>query len=257
MALSTFSSFYYSLEINVRNNILNFDEGAGELAAEIQIGSFTTETLAVAVETALNATGALTYSVSFDRVNRLYTITADGAFDLLIATGTQLGVSIFPTIGFTGADLTGLLTYQGNTAAGKVYLPQFILQSYKTPDMMKGRVAASINEAASGDLEVVSFGIRRFTEFSIKYITNKIIKGQGFRPNATGFDDAVDFLTYLSSKGPFEFMPNSNDTSTFFTVIVESMPGNSDGVGYELKELVGKNLPDFYEIDGIKCRVLD
>ena len=44
---------------------------------------------------------------------------------------------------------------------------------------------------------------------------------------------------------------------TFFKLIVESMPGGSDGTGYELTELVGQSLPGIFEINNIKCRVVE
>ena len=223
MALDSFSVFYYDLVINTRNNILNIDEGSGEQAVEIDVGSFTPETLRVAVENALNANLTNTYTVTFDRDARAYTISADAAFDLLIQSGTQVGVSAYPVLGFTGSDLTGLLTYTSNNLVAKEYQNQFKLQDYVAPDMDKRRIDASINESANGDIEVISFGFRRFIRFSLKFITDKQMDGQVIKNNSNGFNDLVDFLTYLTSKGPFEFMPNIDNRSEYFTVLAESI----------------------------------
>ena len=257
MALSTFSSFYYGQVVDVRNNILNFNEGFGEEAAEIQINSYTPTDIAIATQTALNVIGSLTYNVTFNRSDKTFTISADGPFDLLISSGSQFGVSIFPTLGFTGPDLIGQTSYTGNLPGPSEYIPQFILQDYKNKDMLKNRVAASINEAASGEIEVVSFGLRKFVEFSIKFITNKEILSHNFIINKTGFEDAVNFLTYLISKGQFEFMPDKEDPDNYNKLIVESLDSNTEGVGYQLKELVEIGLPDFYEINNIRCRVIE
>lgn len=257
MALKTFSVFYFDLEVTTANNSLNFNEGAGELLASISVSSYTTETMAVALKTALDAAGTLVYTVDFDRDTRKYTISTTAPFDLLIATGTQLGTSIFSLIGFTGADLTGLTTYTGNNVSGDIYFNQFVLQDFKKPSQIKERVAASVNEAASGQLEVISFGLRRFIEFSLKYITDLPMDGKVIKNNPTGEADAERFLTYLSTKGQFEFMADVADRDTFLTLVVETMPGNNQGVGYELDELFAQDLPDYFEILGIRCRVIE
>lgn len=257
MALDTFSVFYFDYEVNTLNNILNVDEGSGEVAVEVAVGSYAPSELAVAVENALNAQLNNVYTVTFNRDERTFTISADASFDLLIDTGTQVGVSLFPLIGFTGADLTGLLTYTGNNKSGKEYLNQFKLQDYIAPDMDKRRIDASINESASGDIEVVSFGFRRFIRFSLKYVTNKTGDNKVIKNNPNGFSDLVEFLSYLTSKGPFEFMPDINNRDEFFILLVESIDSNNDGTGYRITELVDRDLPGYYEVNNIVCRIVE
>jgi hypothetical protein len=257
MALDTFSAFYFDYEISSSNNILNIDEGAGEVAVEISVGSYSATDLGVAVENALNASLTNVYSVLFNRTERTFTISADAAFDLLIASGTQVGVSAYPALGFTGPDLTGLLTYTGNLQAGKEYLNQFKLQDYVNPEMDKRRISPSVNESASGDLEVVSFGFRSFITFSLKYITDKPGDGFVIKTNQNGFADLVEFLSYLTTKGPFEFMPDIDNKNIFFTCSVESLDSSSDGTSYKITELVNRNLPGYFEVNNIVCRVIE
>ena len=164
MALDTWSKFYYVDEITDSNRSLNFDEGAGELLAEVERGAYTLDELALAIKTAMDAVGTLVYTVSLDRDTRIFTISSTAPFDLLVSTGTQSAISIFSVIGFTGADRTGLSTYDSNNSSGSAYSVQFKLQDYVAPDYSQEKIQASINESADGTIEVVSFGTRKFIE---------------------------------------------------------------------------------------------
>ena len=258
MALTTFSKFYYNFQVTRSNNKINFDEGAGELEATVNIGKYTPTTLTVAIKTAMDAAGLLDYTVTFDRDTRIYTISSDSAFDLLLDTGAQSAIGIYAVIGFNqGVDLTGLLTYSGDTSAGSVYNNQFILQDYLGPNKSKEQIDSSINESANGVIETVSFGVRRFIKMSLKWITNLEQNGKIIKNNPTGVEDLEDFLEYLITKGQLEFMPDKDNTAEFFTVIVESLPGSSNGTGYEIKELVDKNVPGYFEINNLKFRVVE
>jgi len=260
MALKTFSKFYYGYSITASspaNNIINFDEGSGELTAIMSPGNYTLTEILSAVKTAMDGAGTLEYTVSVNRNSRQITISSTASFDLLTNTGTAVGISPWSILGFsTAADHTGASSYLGETSSGKVYYPQFILQDYKDPTMRQERIDASINESASGKLETVFFGVRNFIDFSLKFITDLEIGSHPFYNNPNGKADAVAFLNYLSTKGGFEFMPDKNNAGSFFSVLVDAMPGSSTGVGYELTELVGQNLPDIYEITNIQCRVI-
>lgn len=257
MALTTFSKFYYGYTFDTTNNIINFDEGGGELSAEISPGSFTLNNTLINIKTALDAAGANTYTVSVDRDTRRITIAADANFDLLINTGTQSSLGPWGVLGFdTSSDRTGTDTYTGESASGSVYYPQFRLQDYVPQGNAKERIDATINESASGNIETVFYGVREFVEFSLKFITDKAIGCDPFFENPNGLADAIDFLDYLSTKGGFEFMPDKGSSGDFISLRVESMPGSSQGVGFELTELFNRGLPDIYEINSIRCRVI-
>jgi hypothetical protein len=257
MALSTFSAFYFGIEIDSTNQNLNFDEGGGELSAVIEPNTYSLTDFLVAIKTALDAASTLPqeYTVTVDRDTRQITISSVGAFDLLVLTGSQLGSSPWTIMGFTGgADLTGLTTYTGASGAGSEYITQFALQDYVESQDDQERLDASVNESASGAVEVISFGIKKIFNMSFMFITDKPQDGKVIRNNSTGRADARAFFLEITKRGALEFMPDIADRSTFFEVVLESLPGNTKGVGFKLKELTGQSLPDYYEIKNVKMR---
>lgn len=256
--INTKSSFYYIDEVTNDNFYLDFDEGSGELSAEIDVGSYTPTKLAEAIESAMNAVGTQSYTVVFNRDNRSFTISASNNFDLLTATGTHLGVDIFNLIGLSSmSDLTGLNSYTG-VSAGSEYRPQFKLQSYVDQEDFQMAIQPSINKSANGNIEVVRFGTEKFFEFNISFITD-IEQGEGsvIETNLNGVNDARDFLRFLVRKFEVEFMPDRDVTANFFNVILESTEEDKDGTGYRLKELYTKNLPYYYETGKLVFRLME
>ena len=184
MSLDSFSIFYYLDEdIGSTNQNLNFDEGGGELTAVLTPGSYTHAELATIVKTALDAAGGQVYTVAFDRTTRKYTISAPGTFDLLITSGSTIGTGPFTLLGFTGADVTGLTTYTSNTESGSEYEPQFKLQDFVDNGDNQQKIDASVNESASGLVEVISFGTRELFEMDIKFATDRDMTKAGFIKN--------------------------------------------------------------------------
>lgn len=256
--LTTFSQFYYGFEVTTQNLYLNFKEGGGpELTAEVSVGSFSLEQMAVEIQKALNNEGALTYTVTVNRTTRKITIAASGTFSLLPVTGTLSTTSIFPLIGFT-TDRTGGTSYLGNSAAGYAYVPQFRLQSYVPIEHWTGAALATVNKAASGRVEVIKFGNESFMQCNIQYINDRMESVDNFlKPSATGVADIIQFLTFAITKGPIEFMPDIDDASDFYDIILESTPDNKDGVGFKLNELYDKGLPGWYETGVLKFRQVE
>jgi hypothetical protein len=256
--INTYSSFFYIDGVTASNFYLNFDEGAGELTAQVESGNYTHSDLAGAVSSALNDVGGLTYTVAFDRDLRLYTISASGNFTLKITSGANVGTDIFPLLGFTGADLSGLSTYTANLQAGSEYVPQFWLQDYVDIEDLQKAVSASINKSASGKVEVVKFGIEKFFEMNLKFITD-VDQGQGnpILTNLNGVQDARLFLRFVTQKQELEFMPDKSNKANFFTVLLESTAESKDGTGYRLKELYTSNLPGYYETGKLVFRLVE
>ncbi len=254
----TKSKFIYGHSVDLTNKYIPFDEGAGELIAEIAEGDFSFGEFAAAVQDALNSAGLLTYTVAIDRDSSRLTISASGNFEFLTFTGTGLGTSAFALMGFSypAADLTGDDSYSSNTESGSTYVPQFFLQSYVPPENFQESVGAVINESADGRVEVVRFGVKNKIEMDIKFITNLPMDGINIRNNPTGLQDALDFFGNITQKTKFEFIPDLLTTSTFHKVILESMSGSSDGTGFKLKELFADSLPDIYETGVFTLRVV-
>jgi len=264
MAIDTFSVFYYGLKIDggiSANNILNFlepNEANTELTAEIDPGTYTFNELLTAIKTAMDAVGALDYTLSVDRATRKITISSTDTFELLVGTGSQSGISPFSLLGFTGSsDLTGASSYTGNSGAGDFYIPQCKLQDYVDKEDLKQREDPSVNVAASGEVEVVSFGLIPFYEMSVKFINNYAQDGAVIRNNPNGVADARRFFEAITERGAFEFMPDIDDRDTFDKVVLESLAGSRTGTGYRLRELVGRNLPGYFEVNNIRLRVFE
>jgi len=257
MALGVFSAFYYGYKITSENNFINFDEGLGELTALVPVGTYTLSGIASAIRDAMNAVGDEVYTVAVDRTTRRVTISGTATFDLLTNTGSQSGLSPFSLLGFdTTSDLTGATSYTSPLSSGKSYEPQFWLQDYTDPEVFYDRVDPAVNETASGEVEVISFGLVKFAEFSIKFITNLPQDGKVIKNNPTGVSDAVDFFLNITERGLFEFIPDISQPGNFYSVILDELGGNRNGVGFKLRELTGQNLPGYFEVNSIKLRVV-
>lgn len=256
MALSTFSKFYYGHVVGDSNRFINFDEGAGELTAELTTGYYSATEYAAEVKRALDAEGLLTYNVVFLRSTGQLQISSTSNFSLLFATGSQVGESAGPLMGFSVLDLSGSSSYTSQNRSGKVYFPQFILQSYVDKDDSEGLIDSTVNKSASGQVEVIRFGVENFVEFNIRYITSTPMDGVVIKNNSQGLESARDFMKYLITKGRFEFMADESDPNTYYTLQLEKSPEDQNGTKYKLKEQVTRGLPNIYETGILICRVI-
>ena len=259
--LPNFSKFYYGFKVNAEpyNGYIDLDEGSGEISVEVPVGTYTLSELVTVVRQALLDQATLDYTVSVDRSSRFITISATSPFELLTFSGAHSGTSIFSLLGFNVlADTPSATSHTSVSPAGKAYHPQFLLQSYIGPDDWQQKNEAQVNVSSSGtSVEVVNFGIAKFAQFDIKFITNKSMDGVVIQNNPSGLDDARDFLRYITEKNYFEFIPNVSDVNTYYKVLCESMPDFQDGTGYKLKELWDKGLPGIFETGIINVRVLE
>lgn len=255
MSLTTFSIFYYGHKITDENYLIDVDEGGGTFQVEIPVGSYTLTTFADILESALNDFGTLTYTVSVNRTSREITIAASAAFDLLVSSGPSIGTSAWSLIGFSGSDRTGASTYTGNLPSGSEYTPQFILQDHVPSSNRKRSVMSTVNESASGELEIVRFGSVRGVQFNIKMITDLPMDDKIILNNPNGVADANDFMDYVTDGNKIEFMPDRSDRSTFETLIIEKTPQSKDGIEYDLKEHYDKGLPNIFETGILQFRV--
>lgn len=258
MAVDTFSQFWMLDPVRTDNFYLPFDEGAGELNAEVAIGEYTVTSIASAIQDALNAVGTNTYSVTFDRSTRFYTITSDSTFSLLISTGSTIGNDIYGLLGFSGADTAFALSHTSDSVAGSIFAPQFKLQDYTATEDMQTATSAAVSETASGEVEVVSFGQTLMGEFSIMFSTDISQQDYGpIRDNPTGVSDLRSFMVFGTQKYPIEFIIDEDNINEYETIIFEKTEKNSKGVGFKLKEMVRKNLPGYYETGKITIRRIE
>ena len=98
------------------NNKIDFDEGAGEVTAEVTAGTYDAEDLASAIATAMNLAGLLSYTCAYDHETQKFTITASSSITpgFLWLTGTNKLDSIALVANFAQtADITGTTTTSG------------------------------------------------------------------------------------------------------------------------------------------------
>lgn len=244
MSIKTYSAFNYGHTITDDNKFLNFDEGAGEITAQLPTKSFTLGQFVDAIANAMNNVGGQEYTVILNRATNIITISAASNFDLLGLTGSQATQSVFSLAGFSG-DLTGSNSYEGQTASGERFEPQNILQNYTDFEDNVRTTSASVNESASGSVEVVSFGKVKQAEFNIVPQTN--ILGQGsIKNDPQGVENLRAFLEYCTNKAPIEFVPDiENPNLNIRNILLESTRESRDGVNYKVKRF--RRLFGYYE----------
>ncbi len=258
MSLKTHSKIYYGWGVDATNYQLDFQESGGELTADLSIGDYTLTEFCAEIARAMNEVAIdNVYSCSVDRSTRLITISADGNFKLLIASGSHNGTTVFETAGFTGADLTGTDSYDADTAGGTEYSTQFIIQDHISSEDYRNASDATVNKSASGRVEVFKFGEDIFVQANFRYVTDIAQpENSPIRNNSDGISDLRLLMRHMVSKAPFEYMEDESDPETFEKLILESTPQDAKGVGYKLNELYGQGLPNYWETGTLKLRVI-
>lgn len=258
MTINTKSAFIYDFVIDSESTFLNFDEGIGELTAELDPGSYSMTDMATEVARAMNLVGTLEYTVTVDRATRVFTISSTATFDLLTNSGSNVGLSGWSVIGFdTTSDKTGASSYDGDNSAGKLFKPQIELQEYVSFNDWQGFASSSVNESASGETEIYSLGSRLFSEFNIRFQNNGLAGGKGnsIDFDSLGVDNLRDFMSFAITKGPIEFMEDRSDLNTLTaTMILERTPASSNGTEFKLRELVNQNLVGYFDSGKLKFR---
>lgn len=241
------SAFYFGIVITDSNRFLCFDEGNGELIASLRPGKYTPTGLMNEVARAMNEVAEDgVYTSELERYTRLLTISADISFDLLIATGSS-AASVFSTLGFTGADQTGLDAYTGSGPVGLSYRPQFRLQSWVEFEHNQKAVDSTVNVSASGQVELVRFGRFKLMEAEITFATDIFQPAGGpIMNNPNGISDLQTFMEYATEKGPMEFIPDVTNPEVFNNCILESTPESPQGVDFKIKELIARNLSGYF-----------
>lgn len=258
MALETLSKFYYGHNVTTSNNKLGFDEGSGELTAEISVGEYTLTEYADEIATALNTAGNLEYTTSLDRETRKITISAGSNFSLLVNSSSTSSSSTFSLAGFTGSDLSGSSSYEGDSSSGSEYKPQFWLENYIPKENDARRIGSSRNESSSGKVQVFSYGLVRFVTFNIIFITD-INQGDNgaIETDLSGESNANDFMEYCTAARPIEFMPDRDNTSDFVKLLIERTPQSEDGTAYKLREMLNRGLSGYYQTGRLVWREQD
>jgi hypothetical protein len=244
--IRTLSLFYYGHKVDSTNFNLDFDEGNGELTAELSIGDYTLEEFALEIAGQMSAVGTQSYLATVTRgLVPVINIQAPGDFTILCRTGSHFGTSGWGLAGFTGLDKSGDNFYTGPSQSGSVYRPQYPFHNYTAPEDFQVLENAAVSTSAKGDVQVISFGEGRRMEMDMRIITNKVgLRLDPFYENPTGVTDARAFLKYLISRARVEFMPDYENVSNYFKVQLETTETERDGTGFKLKSM---GVPDFYQ----------
>ncbi len=255
MSIKTRSVFYYGHTVDDSNYAIDFTEGENTINAEMPVGDYSLSGFVAAIEVLLNKSGDNTYSVTLNRDSRFITITSSGEFGLLVGTGSSF--SMFGLMGFSGDDKPAAMFHIGSVGSGMEWRPQHILESYDPKENNLERISPSINESTSGEIESLFFGERVFIRFNAKLITNIEQKSRSIvEEDINGVGNAISFLTYITTKAKFEFMPDRDNRSDFVNVLLERIRGSSSGTGFMLEKMFGEAGQQYYETGLITMRVL-
>lgn len=240
-----YSAFNYGHDVTLNNRFLNFSEGGSQITAEIPVGSYTLGEMPALVASSMNLVGGQEYSVVLNRADRTLEISASGNFELLIATGSNAPQSIFPLLGFTGSDLVGANSYLGS-ASGSQYITQTPLKNFSNFDKNKQKIDSVVRQTPDNVIEAISYGTAERMKCEFPLITN--VTPQGFiRESATGIEEAQAFLDYAIEKKPLEFLEDYREID-FTPCILDKTSTDSKGTGYEMRELIARRLPFYFEV---------
>ena len=256
MSLFTYSAFTYGHTVTDDNRWINFSEnGIDELSAQIDIGAYTLGDFANKISQAMNEVGTLNYTCTINRETLKLTISADSNFWLYVTTGTNVSISAYSLMGFT-TDRSNVNNQESDSVSGSVYYPQTPFQKFVDfQDNVKFN-ESTVNESASGIVEVVSFGEIQIAELEIPLITD-ITPQLYIKENASGVADARNFLRYAITKAPMEIIPDlKNMSNNISEVILESTPEDSKGTAFKLKEQYAKKLVGYFSTGLLKFRKL-
>lgn len=256
MSLSTFSVFYFGHTITRDNSSLDFSEGGPELQASLNVGDYSLEEFCAEVKRAMDTVGGQVYTVSVNRTTRLITISSTSTFSLLSGTGSRIGTGVWTLLGYTATNKTGANSYLAQNPSGSEYKPQHLLEDHIPSTNSVEKNDASVNESASGIVQVITFGTVRYIQLNIKYATNLTVRTiQGSIENQTnGATNLVAFMEYIITKAKFEYMADRSNRTSFQKVLLEKTEKSRTGTAFTLEEL--KDAPGYFETGKLTLRVV-
>lgn len=259
MALMTRSKFYFGHEVTLQNNYFDFQETGPILTAELKVGYYSPTEFIIELQRALNEKGAYTYTVNFNRSTRIVSISASSVFAIRGASGPNSGNLLYSLIGYdSSSDLTGAGLYTFTNKSGQEYKPQFFLLDYVSADEKQEAIDSSISVTATGKVEVVSFGIQKFFEFTIDYVNSyPVSTADQIESNINGKSDAINFLQNIVKKGHIEFIPDRDKVNEFYTLLLESTSSSRNGTGYKLQEKIGQGLVGYFSTGLLTWRLIE
>ena len=258
MALEKHSKIYYDFQITADNKYLDLSDSQDLYAIELNVGSYTPTELAKHVQSKINEVASDEFTVTFNRADRMFTITSEDVFEMLFATGSNASRSCAFVLGFPAEDQLGGDNYTSYYSAGKVYSTQFYIQSYKPTKQNRKAIDGVVNKSASGKVEVVKYGNERFLDGEFLFITDIVqMEPSIIRSNPNGVQDYLSLIEWLVEKSPVEIMIDESKPEEFQTFILESTEQDSKGLDYELIELYDRGLPLYYRSGKLKFKLME
>lgn len=243
--LRTRSCFFYGTSVTTLNRSIDFDEGAGEIQATLDVGDYSFTEYITAFVLAMNIAGNQVYTATIDRDTGTWTLSAPNPFSIKGLTGSRAATSAWPMAGFGALDHTGDDSYEAPNRVGEIYELQYPASDYLAAEDNIHKEQATYNFTASGVSQIISFDDSSRIRMNIILITNKLnLKNDPFFSNASGVQDARDFMTYAVTKSRMEFMPDTDNKAVFHTCLLESTREDRSGLLFELKNM---GAADFYE----------
>lgn len=250
MALRAKSLFLYGFEITTGNRSIDFKTSAGgvEYQATLSLGQYTlTQLLSEIARAMKEADPAHTYTAIANRTynggleNRVSISTTGSYLSLLFGTGSRVSSSVSSLIGFTATDYTGLTSYNGSSTAGTALVPDYIAYSYLGPEFLRKNFG-SVNIAADGSKEAITFSVQRFFQGEWKY-----------EPETKVIAEWTPLMDWMIQQKPIEFTPQISSPTVFYEATLETTSDDGKGLGYAMKEMLPQ-FPFFYQTGNLKFR---
>jgi hypothetical protein len=250
MALTSKTLILFGIEVDQYHTAIDFKavSGGPELKASIRQGYYSLTSLMSEISRAMQEVDEDNeYTVTADRTiggglyNRV-TIASSGVFlSILFASGSRAGNSIAGVIGFTATDKTGSVSYQGSASTGTAYVPERIGYNYRGPDdLVKQDGVRTVS--ASGVKEAIVFGVQQFVEIQFKYCRTKTL--------------LQSWMKWATQQKKFEITPEITNPEIFYNVTLDKTPADSNGMAFELSEMLGLGLPNHWDTGLLRMRVV-
>jgi hypothetical protein len=252
MALKNPSLILYGYSIDITNQFIDFKSSSigPVITATIPAGDYNLTDLMTQIAAALMLADPLnTYTVSVNRTiaggtqNRV-TIATNGAYlSLLFSSGAHAAASPAYLLGFQSYDQNGKTSYTATSSSGTIIIP--VQNGYNWVSPTRNRVVmGSVNVAASGSKEAITFQLQQFFSVDFRYETENTI------------DDVWQyFFNWAIQQKEFEFTPEITNPNVFYPCTLETTEEAGNGLAWQAKEMLPE-FPGLYQLGKMKFRVI-
>jgi hypothetical protein len=254
--IDTYSIFFYGKTITAENRSFTFFEGAEEINASIPSGNYSMTAISQALSRALNnaSSNNYVYGVTFNRNSLKLKISCNNLFGI---KNSNLDSPLLTELGFEDDDILSTSEAEGTLPATATYEPQFLLQDYVSPEKNATMVSASELVSASGKTQVVRFGLKRELKLNIRWANNYLVDGGWIKQNPEAVEQLNDFMLHCVEKNIVELMPDLNERTDYYRMILVSTEESGDGTAYSLKERYDQDTPNYYDSGILTFRLVE